>query len=497
MQKEIKSRKHLIAELTRSNTLFNQAENMGKLGYWEWDVLKDRLVDCSEQYAEIFETTKKKALKLNYEDDIFQNIDSIESFTNKVNTFIHEKDRERYIHVTETAYQNKEPWSIEFRFVTANGCIVHLLEVGEPVLDENGTLIRTFGIIQDITDYKQNEEKLAIQDNILNNISDGASLIRISDGTILYTNPAFELMFGYEQNEMLGKPFSIIFAPTTEFSQQEVAQYSQAELLKAKSMKGEFRKIKKNGTIILTSSSITTFNHPEHGDVWVAISVDITEQRENEKLLQRTQKLDALGKLTGGIAHDFNNLLGVIMGYSELLHFKLVKKPNSTNYNKQILRAAQRGAKLTKRLLSFTSKQLFEAKKTNINTLIFQLEDMLQKTLTIRISLVLELSDKIWPLMLDESQLEDAILNMCINAMHAIDIENAESKVTICTMNQVISESEAQLLGINAGDYVLISLTDTGCGIDSKIIDQIFDPFFSTKGDMGTGLGLSQTFGFV
>ncbi len=414
-----------------------------------------------------------------------------------MNTSIHEKDRERYIHVTETAYENKESWSIEFRFVTNNGAIVHLLEVGEPVLDEKGTLIRTFGIIQDITDFKHNEEKLAVQDIILNNISEGASLIRVSDGTILYTNSAFELMFGYEKNEMLGKPFSILFAPTNELSQQEVAENSRTELLKNKTVKAEFRKIKKDGTIILTSSSVSTMNHPEYGDVWVAISDDITEQREKEKLLQRTEKLDALGKLTGGIVHDFNNLLGVIMGFSELLHLKLVKNSRAAKYNEQIIRAAQRGAKLTKKLLSFTSNVLIETKITNINTLLLQLENMLQKTLTMRISLDLELADRIWPLMLDENQLEDAILNICINAMHAIDDNTAESKFTIRTINQVVSESHAHVLGINAGDYVLVTLTDTGCGIDNKIIEQIFDPFFTTKGDMGTGLGLSQTFTFV
>jgi len=492
-----KSRKQLISELTRTNTLFNKAERMGRLGYWEWDVLEDRLVTCSEQYAEIFETTQAEAIKHDYVDEVNRNPDSVELFNHDISKYIYDKDRERYIQETETAYRNKESWEIEFRFVTNSGRIVHLLEIGEPVLDKNGTLIRTFGIIQDITEFRQNEEKLAVQGVLLNNIKDGASLIRVSDGIILYTNPAFESMFGYEKNEMLGKPFAIIFAPTAELSQEQVAQHSRAELIKAKSMKGEFRKIKKDGTPILTSSSISTFNHPEHGDVFIAISRDITEQREKEKLLQRTQKLDALGKLTGGIAHDFNNLLGVILGYSELLQHQLIGNYLSEDYNKQIHKAAQRGAKLTKRLLTYTSKQQFEEKQININEVVCQQEDMLQKTLTVRVSLVLELTDGVWSLMLDDAQLEDAILNMCINAMHAIDDGNAESKITIATINKSINKSDAKALGLDAGDYVKLSITDTGCGISEEIKEQIFDPFFTTKGDKGTGLGLSQTIGFV
>ncbi len=433
--KRKKSREQLIDELTKSHALFNQAESMGKLGHWEWDVLKNRLVACSEQYAIIFETTQEEALKPNIKNGKYLNIDPDESFNNDVKEFIHEKDRKRYVEVTQAAYQNKESWNIEFQFVTNKSRIVNLLELGQPVLDEDDNLIKTFGIIQDITEFRQNEKRLVIQANILNNISEGASLSRASDGIILYTNPAFEFMFGYDKNEMIGEYFFILFA-ATELTQQEIAQQCRADLLKFKSIKGEFKKIKKDGTLILTSSSITTINLPEHGDVWVAVSRDITEQRENKKQLQRSQKLGALGKLTGGIAHDFNNLLGVILGYSELLQDKIEKDFLIAEYGKQIYMATQRGAKLTKRLLSFTSMSNVETKKLNINTLILQQEDMLQKALTVRILLILKLADNIWPLMLDESQLQDVILNLCINAMHAMEKDKTAGKVTICTTNQ-------------------------------------------------------------
>ncbi len=221
---------------------------------------------------------------------------------------------------------------------------------------------------------------------------------------------------------------------------------------------------------------------------------DITEQVSLEESLRRTEKMDALGKLTGGIAHDYNNMLGVVLGYADLLAGMVSDQPRLANYVLKIRHAGERGARLTAKLMSFSRQKITDAEKQDINALLRAEQDLLEKTLTVRIKLVLELADELWPVWLDSSDLEDAIINLSINASHAID---GNGQINIQTSNVALDENSARLLQLEAGDYVLLSITDTGCGMDESIREKIFEPFFSTKGSRGTGLGLSQVYGFV
>ncbi len=215
-------------------------------------------------------------------------------------------------------------------------------------------------------------------------------------------------------------------------------------------------------------------------------------EKQNDQM-HRSKKMDALGQLTGGIAHDYNNMLGVIMGYSELLEAALKESPLA-KYAHEIQRAGDRGARLTKKLLSFSRSNVHEAGCFDINMLLLNMQHMLSQTLTARVVLVLELTEYAWPVWLNGSDFEDAVLNLCINAMHAID---GNGKLTIQTSNQALNESDARSLDLSPGHYVLLTFTDTGKGMDKSIQQHIFEPFYSTKGEMGTGLGLSQVYGFV
>ncbi|HFD32760.1 MAG TPA: PAS domain S-box protein [Gammaproteobacteria bacterium] len=221
---------------------------------------------------------------------------------------------------------------------------------------------------------------------------------------------------------------------------------------------------------------------------------DITEQASVDEILRRTQKMDALGKLTGGIAHDYNNMLGVVLGYADLLKNQLSDRPELHDYIDQIIHAGDRGAKLTSKLLSFSRQKITDAEVIDINKVLLAEKHMLEKTLTARIQLIFDLDSELWPVWLDSSYLEDVIVNLCINASHAI--EN-NGKLSIKTSNIHLNESDAHILQLQAGDYVLISFTDTGCGMDEQTKEKIFEPFFTTKGDKGTGLGLSQVYGFI
>ena len=228
--------------------------------------------------------------------------------------------------------------------------------------------------------------------------------------------------------------------------------------------------------------------------------IEMTKRRQSEndrrvdEVVNRAQKLDALGKLTGGIAHDYNNMLGIIIGYAELLKRSLTDQPKLAKYADGIYHAGQRGAKLTKKLLAFSRQKTSDAEPVDINNLLTELKQMLDKTLTARICLILDLADDLWLAYLDSGDLEDAIINISINAMHAMD---GGGQLTIRSRNKRLGSRDAQLFNLSAGDYVELSLTDTGCGMDQAVIGRIFEPFFSTKGDKGTGLGLSQVYGFV
>jgi len=218
------------------------------------------------------------------------------------------------------------------------------------------------------------------------------------------------------------------------------------------------------------------------------------DRHQLNRQLQQSQKMDALGKLTGGIAHDFNNMLGVVQGYAGLLEDALDKQPELAAYVHEIFHASERSAKLTKKLLAFSQQKNPEAKVLNLNALLQSEKNMLEKSLTARIRLILDLEKNLWTVWLDSSDLEDAILNISINAMHAID---GHGQLSIKTVNKKINTLDGYEVNIPAGDYVLLSMTDTGCGMDEATKEKIFDPFFSTKGEKGTGLGLSQVYGFV
>ena len=261
-----------------------------------------------------------------------------------------------------------------------------------------------------------------------------------------------------------------------------------------KPWKIEYRVCDKDGSVRWLYGNSIPEKTAEGGVLWHGFVTDITKKKEIDETLRRTQKMDALGKLTGGIAHDYNNMLGVVLGYAELLKEMLNGQPELQDYVEQIIHAGDRGAKLTKKLLSFSRQNISDSEVLDINTVLRDDQHMLEKTLTARIQLEFKLDKNLWPVQLDESELEDAILNLGINAMHAI--EN-NGRLTIETSNEIINAVDAEQLELEPGDYVRISISDTGCGLDEETKDKIFDPFYSTKGEQGTGLGLTQVYGFI
>ncbi|MEZ0122646.1 MAG: PAS domain S-box protein [Candidatus Reddybacter sp.] len=368
-----------------------------------------------------------------------------------------------------------------------------------PFIGESGEVIGAGSIIRDIT--TERTAQLATLDSerarkeILDSIVE-AIIVTDETGNISAVNVTAEKLLGYGNNELIGEHVATLVEGQDEESILKNMQiYFQTGNIAQIGMGLEIKVICKNGDTFPTTLAVAELSPTEDGKRRFINSFrDLTETKQQEEQLRRSQKMDALGKLTGGIAHDFNNMLGIVTGYADLLESALSNNEKLAQYANEIHRAGERGANLTRKLLSFSQHAAVSAQSLDINELINNQQHMLKTSLTPRIQLVFELSDDIWPTCLDRDDLEDAIINMCINAMHAIQ---ANGRVTIRTENIHLHPANAQQKNLPSGDYVLLSITDTGKGIEEATKQRIFDPFYTTKGEQGTGLGLSQVYGFV
>ena len=222
------------------------------------------------------------------------------------------------------------------------------------------------------------------------------------------------------------------------------------------------------------------------------------ERRQVAAALAQSQKMEAVGQLTGGLAHDFNNMLAVIMGSLELLEKRLGqgRVAQLGQYIGMARLGAERAAALTHRLLAFSRRQTLDPKPTPANRLVSGMLSLIRSTIGPQIAMSVVLDDDLWPTLCDPHQLENALLNLCINARDAMP---DGGELTIDTCNRQIDSAEASTLReARAGDYVALSVSDTGVGMSPEVIARAFDPFFTTKPlGYGTGLGLSMIYGFV
>jgi signal transduction histidine kinase len=222
---------------------------------------------------------------------------------------------------------------------------------------------------------------------------------------------------------------------------------------------------------------------------------DVTQEKEIASRKLQSQKLEAMGELTGGVAHDFNNLLTIIIGNTELLS-DMVKNPKLRHMAEVTIAAAERGAALTSRLLAFARKQPLSPRKLNVNHLLLSMNEMLKRTLSENVHINFLPKTGLWTVELDGNQLEMAILNLAINARDAMALGG---NLTIATRNAALTQGDVLTNPeVLPGDYVLVSVTDTGTGMSPEIIGRAFEPFFTTKAEgFGSGLGLSMVYGFV
>jgi PAS domain S-box-containing protein len=419
-----------------------------------------------------------------------------------------DKDKAKY-RINERRTGERRTKSFEIRLVTANGKPIYFEDRTQSVpmqpiflLEAEGiyatsqprqhTFVGTQGIARDITDRKKTEGDASMLAQALKCISECVTVTDLKNN-IIFVNDAFLQKYGYERHELIGEPISIVRAANI---QNEVVEEILPLTLNG-GWKGEVLNKKKDGTEFPVHLSTSVIHDPsDYPMALIGVATDITDRKRLETQLQQSQKLEAIGKLAGGIAHDFNNLLTVIQGYSDLLLSKISVNDPINNQIRQINDAANKAESLTRQLLAFSRKQIMKPKVIDLNNLIHEIEDMLERLIGADIKFVINLSSDIGKIKADPGQIEQVIMNLAVNARDAM--QNGGT-LTIDTENTMINQKfKNDYPETVIGNYIQLKMSDTGFGMDKETQAHIFEPFFTTKekGE-GTGLGLATVYGII
>jgi PAS domain S-box-containing protein len=439
---------------------------------------------------------------------------------------LHPEDRE----VTERKFRDAvasdvREYSAQYRIIRPNDGQTRWISVKSTIeRDENGRAIRLVGAHTDVTEQvlaeqalRQSEElyrKLADQLVELNatlaqrveektrerdriwNVSQDLLLVADRDGIWRTLNPAWTKTLGWSEAELLNRTSEWLEHP----DDNAITCANIKELGARKTtVRFESRLRHKDGSyrwLSWTGVSDKNSNYAVARDV-TAEKAAAERLKSTEEALLQSQKMEAVGQLTGGIAHDFNNLLTGIVGSLDLLQTRLDqgRTDNVARYIGAAMTSANRAAALTHRLLAFARRQPLIPKVIDVNQLVVSLEDLLRRTIGEAIDLEIIASEELWRTLCDPHQLESALLNLAINGRDAMP---AGGKLIITTSNVRLSGATADTPALSPGDYVCISVTDTGVGMSPEVAARAFDPFFTTKPiGQGTGLGLSMIYGFA
>jgi two-component system cell cycle sensor histidine kinase/response regulator CckA len=329
---------------------------------------------------------------------------------------------------------------------------------------------------------------------ISENAADMIALVD-ANGERLYNSPAYASVLGYSADDL---------EDTTGFEQihpedqERVQEASRNTLQTGVGRRIEYRVRHKDGSWrVLESTANAILDGDGKVEKLVIVNRDMTDRRRLEDQFRQAQKMEAVGRLSGGIAHDFNNLLGVIIGYGEILQEQLGSTEPFADSIQEILKAGTRASALTRQLLAFSRQQVLEPKVLELNACISETEKMLKRIIGEDIELSTVLDPRLGRVKADQGQIEQVLMNLCVNARDAMP---AGGKLTIATQNFEMDPAAVRSYSypVKLGAYILLTVTDSGTGMDSTTQTHIFEPFFSTKEKgKGTGLGLSTVYGIV
>ena len=347
-----------------------------------------------------------------------------------------------------------------------------------------------------IEDYARRlEDKVRISEEkfaLLMETAHDAIVVLDHGGVVREANLKFEELIGRPKSSILGAPYAVLLDADATAAQPP----SLGALLDAAGTRvADLSLRREDGSQVWVDLSASRVDLAGERLIMMIVH-DVTERKNTEAQFRQFQKMDALGRLTGGVAHDFNNLLGIIVGNADAIAERAGSDQLMGELAQEVLSAALRGAELTKRLLAFARMQPLDPKKLDIGAVLPGVATVLRRTLGATIEVRIDAASSLWPVKADQSQVEDALLNLAINARDAMP---GGGRLLIEASNEILDEEYAsEHLDVVPGAYVLLSVSDTGTGIPPDIIERILEPFFTTKPPgQGTGLGLSMVYGFV
>ena len=480
LQQEIIKRKLLQKSLQESETRLTLALKASNIGIWDWHIQTNQ-------------TLWSSTMGLMYGLPLNTLCPDIEDFLN----LIYPEDRQYYQNCLIQSLEERINFICEYRIVAHDNSLHWLSSRGEVYCNENGQPIRLIGTTRDISERKQTEQQISEQAALLEIATDGI-FVRNFQAQILFWNQGAEKMYGWERQEVAGKNPKDIFYDSTSHEQEIIPLRT---VVKSGSWQGELHKRTQSNKLIIVQSRWTLMLDDDGQPKSIlTVDTDITEKKQLEEQFFRAQKLESISTLAGGIAHNINNNLTPILGYTQLLKSKSpLDKDNCLQMLTIIEDNAKKGASLVRQLLSFANKGV------QIKYMIIQINDLIKNTIQVvkqtfslpeAIEFFTYLPPKLWTINGDINQLEQVLINLIVNASHAMP---HGGHLSISTENLYLNEEMSQINhDVTVGNYIVITVEDTGTGMSPKIVERVFDPFFTTKDiGEGTGLGLSTVLGTI
>jgi two-component system, cell cycle sensor histidine kinase and response regulator CckA len=407
-------------------------------------------------------------------------------------SFVFEDDRDGVRRAIDPVRDGaREP--VELRLRRKGGAEIWVTASTAQILDERGAIEGLLAMCSDITARRRAAAERARLNSAVEQAAEAIMMTK-RDGTIVYVNPAWQRLTGHSSTDVLGRTPRLLRADV-----QNPRVYSDLweTILDGRVWRGELTNRHKDGSLYTWEETITPVRD-ESGRIteFIAFGQDTSARRDLEARLRQSQKMEAVGRLAGGVAHDFNNLLTVITGYSERLLTGLADDDPLRKGAEAIKRSADRAASLTQQLLAFSRRQILAPKVLDLNHVVTNMNKLLRRLIGEDVELVTRPAADLGRIKADPNQIEQVIMNLAVNSRDAMP---QGGTLTIETSNVLLDKAfAAQYLGLQPGPYVVLTVTDTGCGMDQETQSHLFEPFFTTKEQgKGTGLGLSTTYGIV
>jgi PAS domain S-box-containing protein len=487
--RDITARKQVEQRLRDSEFLVKESQRAANIGSYQADFVADAW-ESSEVLDRIFGIDKTYRRTVEGWLDI-----------------LHPADRERVEqYLKEEVASKHQPFNKEYRIIRkSDGQIRWVQGLGETTFDTTGRLLSLLGTIQDITDRKRVEEELRSSEakyRVLHESMRDAFVSVDMEGRLQDFNSVYQALLGYSEDELRHLTYVDLtpvkwHAVEAKIVAEQVIPYGYSDVYEK-----EYRR--KDGTVFPVELRTVLIRDTDGKPTTMcAIIRDITERKRGEEervklqsQLSQVQKMETVGRLAGGVAHDFNNMMGIVLGFTELALMDMAPGQPLFSDLQEIQKAAQSAADLTRQLLAFARKQTVEPKILDLNETVEGMLKMLRHLIRENKALVWNSGASLPPIKMDPSQIDQLLVNLCANARDAIA---GVGKVTLET-KKVIFDDEycSEHLDVVPGEYVLLAVSDNGCGMDPEILPHIFEPFFTTKGvGKGSGLGLATVYGIV